>query len=340
MSSSQLIKLPEKYQPIFNLMESQRAIKLIKDTYEHKIAEALDLIRVSAPLMVASDTGVNDDLNGFERPVEFDLKETGKNVQIVQSLAKWKRIALKKYKFEVGKGLYTDMNAIRRDEDLDNIHSVYVDQWDWEKVITNEQRNMEYLKEVVRNLLRSLQETEDVLIRAFPEKNLVSKVPSDIFFITSQELEDLYPDKTSKERENLITKEHGAVFLSQIGKKLNSGEKHDGRSPDYDDWELNGDILVWYEPLQIALEISSMGIRVNKESLERQLREANKEYRKTLLYHKMLLNDELPLTIGGGLGQSRICMYLMRCIHIGEVQASIWPQEMIDEYHKKGVDFL
>lgn len=337
---SNYMHFPEGYKPAFQLIESERAVKLIKDTYEYKFAEALDLIRVSAPLIVESNIGINDDLNGYERKVEFDIKDTGKNVEIVQSLAKWKRIALKKYGFEVGKGLYTDMSAIRRDEKLDNIHSVYVDQWDWEKIITKEQRNMDYLRDVVIKLLKSLQDTEEVLIKAFPEKNLKPKVPSNIHFITSQELEDLYPDKTPKERENLITKKYKAVFLSQIGKKLKSGNKHDGRSPDYDDWELNGDILLWYEPLQIALEISSMGIRVNPESLEHQLKEAGKEYRKTLLYHTMLLNNELPLTIGGGLGQSRICMYLLGTVHIGEVQASIWPQKMVDYFREKGVEFL
>ena len=332
--------LPEVYHPIFSGLEAQKAIKLIKDTFERKIAEKLNLLRVSAPLMVPSDTGVNDMLNGFERPVEFEVKETHRNLQIVQSLAKWKRIALKRYGMEVGTGLYTDMNAIRRDEETDNIHSIYVDQWDWEKIIRKEDRNMEYLQKTVEDIFETFKLTEDVLINAYPEKKLERTLPEKISFVTSQELENLYPEKSPKERENLIAKEKGAVFISQIGKKLKSGVSHDGRSPDYDDWELNGDILFWYEPLKIALELSSMGIRVDKNSLERQLKEADAEDRKELLYHKMLLNNELPLTIGGGLGQSRICMYFMKTAHIGEVQSSVWPEEMIQEFRRKGIEFL
>jgi len=332
--------LPEVYRPIFSGLEAQKAIKLIKDTFERKIAEKLNLLRVSAPLMVPSDTGVNDMLNGFERPVEFEVKETHRNLQIVQSLAKWKRIALKRYGMEVGTGLYTDMNAIRRDEETDNIHSIYVDQWDWEKIIRKEDRTMEYLQKTVEDIFETFKLTEDVLINAYPEKKLERTLPEKISFVTSQELENLYPEKSPKERENLIAKEKGAVFISQIGKKLKSGISHDGRSPDYDDWELNGDILFWYEPLKIALELSSMGIRVDKNSLERQLKEADAEDRKELLYHKMLLNNELPLTIGGGLGQSRICMYFMKTAHIGEVQSSVWPEEMIQEFRRKGIEFL
>ncbi len=332
--------LPEVYHPIFSGLEAQKAIKLIKDTFERKIAEKLNLLRVSAPLMVPSDTGVNDMLNGYERPVEFEVKETHRNLQIVQSLAKWKRIALKRYGMEVGTGLYTDMNAIRRDEETDNIHSIYVDQWDWEKIIRKEDRTMEYLQKTVEDIFETFKLTEDVLINAYPEKKLERTLPEKISFVTSQELENLYPEKSPKERENLIAKEKGAVFISQIGKKLKSGVSHDGRSPDYDDWELNGDILFWYEPLKIALELSSMGIRVDKNSLERQLKEADAEDRKELLYHKMLLNDELPLTIGGGLGQSRICMYFMKTAHIGEVQSSVWPEEMIQEFRRKGIEFL
>ena len=332
--------LPEVYHPIFSGLEAQKAIKLIKDTFERKIAEKLNLLRVSAPLMVPSDTGVNDMLNGFERPVEFEVKETHRNLQIVQSLAKWKRIALKRYGMEVGTGLYTDMNAIRRDEETDNIHSIYVDQWDWEKIIRKEDRTMEYLQKTVEDIFETFKLTEDVLINAYPEKKLERTLPEKISFVTSQELENLYPEKSPKERENLIAKEKGAVFISQIGKKLKSGVSHDGRSPDYDDWELNGDILFWYEPLKIALELSSMGIRVDKKSLEKQLKEADAEDRKELLYHKMLLNDELPLTIGGGLGQSRICMYFMKTAHIGEVQSSVWPEEMIQEFRRKGIEFL
>ncbi len=332
--------LPEVYHPIFPGIEAQVAIKFIKDTFERKLAETLNLTRVSAPLMVPSDTGVNDMLNGYERPVEFEVKETHRNMQIIQSLAKWKRIALKKYGFEPHAGLYTDMNAIRRDEDTDNIHSIYVDQWDWERIITKEERNVEFLKKIVRLIFQAFKLTEDTLINAFPEKKLQRTVPDDIFFISSQELEDLYPDKRPKDREHLITKEKGAVFITQIGKKLKSGKPHDGRSPDYDDWELNGDILFWYEPLGISIELSSMGIRVDEKSLEKQLKEANAENRKEFLFHRMLLNGELPLTIGGGLGQSRICMYFMKTVHIGEVQSSVWPEEMVQEFREKGIEFL
>ena len=332
--------LPEVYHPIFSGMEAHKAIKLIKDTFERKLAAQLNLIRVSAPLMVPSDTGVNDMLNGYERPVEFEVKETHRNLQIVQSLAKWKRIALKRYGFEIGAGLYTDMNAIRRDEETDNIHSIYVDQWDWEKIIRKEDRTMEYLKKTVEDIYEAFKLTEEVLINAYPEKKLERTLPDKMSFITSQELENLYPEKSPKEREHLIAKEKGVVFVSQIGKKLKSGVSHDGRSPDYDDWELNGDILFWYEPLKISLELSSMGIRVDKKSLEKQLKEANAEDRKELMYHKMLLNDELPLTIGGGLGQSRICMYFMKTAHIGEVQSSVWPEEMVQEFRRKGIEFL
>jgi aspartate--ammonia ligase len=332
--------LPEVYHPIFPGIEAQVAIKFIKDTFERKLAETLNLTRVSAPLMVPSNTGVNDMLNGYERPVEFEVKETHRNMQIIQSLAKWKRIALKKYGFEPHAGLYTDMNAIRRDEDTDNIHSIYVDQWDWEKIIRKEDRTMDFLKKTVEDIYKVFKITEEALINAYPEKKLERTLPEKISFITSQELENLYPEKSPKERENIIAKEKGAIFISQIGKKLKSGVSHDGRSPDYDDWELNGDILLWYAPLNIALELSSMGIRVDKNSLEKQLKEAGAENRRELLYHKMLLNDELPLTIGGGLGQSRICMYFMKTVHIGEVQSSVWPEEMVREFKRKGIEFL
>ena len=332
--------VPQVYKPIFEKLEAQKAIKFIKDTFEKKLAETLNLIRVSAPLMVPSDTGVNDLLNGYERPVEFDVKETKKNLQIVQSLAKWKRIALKRYGFQPGSGLYTDMNAIRRDEDTDNLHSIYVDQWDWEKILTKEERNEEYLKKTVRQIFEAFKLTEDELIKAFPEKKLKKTIANDIFFISSQELEDLYPNERPKNREHLIAKEKGAVFITQIGKKLKSGKVHDGRSPDYDDWDLNGDIILWYEPLGISFELSSMGIRVDPTSLEKQLKESGEEKRKELLYHKMLLNNELPLTIGGGIGQSRICMYFMKTVHIGEVQCSVWPDEMVQEFRAKGIEFL
>ena len=332
--------IPSSYKPIFEKLEAQKVIKLIKDTFEKLLSEKLNLVRVSAPIIVPSDTGVNDLLNGYERPVEFDVKETKRKLQIVQSLAKWKRIALKKYGFNINEGLYTDMNAIRRDEDTDNIHSIYVDQWDCERIISKEERNVDYLKIIVRDIFDVFKMTENVLIENYPDKKLKKTLPNEIFFITSQELEDLYPDKNPKERENLITKEKEAVFIMKIGKKLKSGIPHDGRSPDYDDWELNGDILLWFEPLQIAIELSSMGIRVDQESLLKQLKEANAENRKELLYHKMLLNGELPLTIGGGLGQSRICMYFMKTIHIAEVQASVWPEEMIERFKEKGIEFL
>ena len=332
--------LPEVYHPIFSGIEVQTAIKLIKDTFERKLAEKLNLIRVSAPLMVPSDTGVNDMLNGYERPVEFEVKETHRKLQIIQSLAKWKRIALKRYGLKHGHGLYTDMNAIRRDEVTDNIHSIYVDQWYWEKIINKEERTMEYLQKTVEEIFEVFKLTEEILIKSFPEKKLAKTLPDKISFITSQELENLYPEKTPKEREHLISKEKGAVFISQIGKKLKSGKSHDGRSPDYDDWELNGDILFWYEPLNISLELSSMGIRVDQKSLEKQLKEAGAEDRKGLMYHKMLLNGELPLTIGGGLGQSRICMYFMKAVHIGEVQSSVWPEDMVEEFSRKGIEFL
>ena len=332
--------VPEVYQPIFVKLEAQKAIKFIKDTFERALAEALNLIRVSAPLMVPSNTGVNDLLNGVERPVEFDVLETKQKLQIVQSLAKWKRMALQKYGFKPGAGLYTDMNAIRRDEMTDNIHSIYVDQWDWEKIITKEERNEEYLKKTVRQIFNVFKVTEEKFIKEFPEKKLKKTVADDIFFITSQELEDLYPDKKPKEREHLITQKYGAVFISQIGKKLKSGIVHDGRSPDYDDWELNGDILLWYEPLNISIELSSMGIRVDPKSLDKQLKESGEDKRRSLEYHQKLLNNELPLTIGGGLGQSRICMYFMKTIHIGEVQSSVWPEEMVQKFKKKGIEFL
>ena len=340
MSSNSLNFIPDDYTPVFTTIEAAKAIKLIKDTYERNLAEELNLTRVSAPIIVPSDTGINDLLNGVERPVEFDVKDTGKNVQIVQSLAKWKRLALKRYGFKPDEGLYTDMNAIRRDESLDALHSVYVDQWDWERIITQEERNVEFLKDIVKKILNALRKTEKTLHEAFPEKKLPKAVPEDIFFLTTQELEDKYPNETPKKREELICKEHPAVFLMQIGKKLKSGIVHDGRSPDYDDWELNGDILLWYEPLKMAYEISSMGIWVNKESLLSQLKIANAENRKELMFHKMLLNDELPLTLGGGIGQSRLCMYLMKTIHIAEVQASVWPEEMVERYKKRGVVFL
>ncbi|MGI6254923.1 MAG: aspartate--ammonia ligase [Acutalibacter sp.] len=317
--------LPENYQPALGLYETQKAIGLIKNIFQVKLCAALHLKRVTAPLFVDPATGLNDDLNGVERPVSFDIPAVGIEGQVVHSLAKWKRLALHDYNFYVGNGLVADMNAIRRDEELDNLHSIYVDQWDWEKVIDESTRNEEYLKETVRRIVSAICGTLDELKWQF--SNLSTELCRDVTFIKSQELEDRYPDKTPKEREQLIVKEHGTVFIQQIGGKLKSGQPHDGRAPDYDDWSLNGDLLFWHEPLQCALEISSMGIRVDPESLDRQLTLAGCDSRRELPFHKMLLNGELPLTIGGGIGQSRLCMLLLGKAHIGEVQASLWDEE-------------
>ena len=323
---SELI-IPKEYSPVISQMETQRAIKKIKDYFQQELAYGLNLRRVTAPLFVDPERGLNDNLNGIERRVEFTLKGIGeKKVEVVQSLAKWKRMALGKYDIKAGHGLYTDMDAIRRDEDLDNIHSAYVDQWDWEKVITKEQRTTEYLHETVDTIYNSIKNLGDYVNRLYRE--IHTELPNEIFFITSQELEDMYPDKTPKEREALICKEHGAVFLEKIGGVLKSGERHDGRSPDYDDWELNGDILLWNDVLGIAFEISSMGIRVDAEAMDRQLSLAGADDRRNLEFQKAVLNDELPYSIGGGIGQSRLCMFFLRKAHIGEVQVSVWPSEM------------
>ena len=331
--------LPKDYEPAIGLMESQRAIKKIKDYFQQELAYGLNLRRVSAPLFVTPESGLNDNLNGFERRVNFTLKGMDEQpVEIVQSLAKWKRMALGKYGIEPGYGIYTDMNAIRRDEDLDNLHSVYVDQWDWEKVITKEQRTEEYLKEVVTTIYNAMKNLGDYVNRLY--RNIQTEIPNEIFFVTTQELEDMYPDKTPEEREDLITKEKGAVFIMKIGDKLASGEKHGGRAPDYDDWELNGDILVYYPVLDMSLELSSMGIRVDEESLARQLKLAGCEGRAELAYHKAVLNKELPYTIGGGIGQSRICMFFMQRAHIGEVQSSIWPDEVLETAKANGIHIL
>ena len=321
--------LPENYDALIDLMESQRAIKKIKDYFQQELAYGLNLRRVSAPLFVDPSTGLNDNLNGVERRVSFTLKDIDEmEVEVVQSLAKWKRMALGKYGIAPGHGIYTDMNAIRRDEELDNLHSVYVDQWDWEKVITKEQRCEEYLKETVITIYNAVKNLGDYVNRLY--RDIQTEIPNEIFFITTQELEDMYPDLTPKEREDAITKEHKAVFILGIGDTLKSGEKHDGRSPDYDDWKLNGDIL-FYDPLfDSAIELSSMGIRVDKAALEYQLQKSGCEDRRNLPFHKALLEDKLPLTMGGGIGQSRICMFFLRKAHIGEVQASIW-----DEYTHK-----
>ena len=317
--------IPEHYQPALGLYETQKAIGLIKNIFQVKLCAALHLKRVTAPLFVDPATGLNDDLNGVERPVSFDVPAVGKDAQVVHSLAKWKRLALKNYDFFVGKGLVADMNAIRRDEELDNLHSIYVDQWDWEKVIDESTRNEATLKDTVERIVSAICGTLDELKWQFSD--LSTELCRQVFFIKSQELEDLYPDKTPKEREQLIVKEHKTVFIQQIGGKLKSGKPHDGRAPDYDDWELNGDLLFWHEPLQCALEISSMGIRVDPESLDRQLTLAGCEERRKLPFHQMLLQGELPLTIGGGIGQSRLCMLLLGKAHVGEVQASLWDEE-------------
>ena len=317
--------IPEHYQPALGLYETQKAIGLIKNIFQVKLCAALRLKRVTAPLFVDPATGLNDDLNGVERPVSFDVPAVGKDAQVVHSLAKWKRLALKNYDFFVGKGLVADMNAIRRDEELDNLHSIYVDQWDWEKVIDESTRNEATLKDTVERIVSAICGTLDELKWQFSD--LSTELCREVFFIKSQELEDLYPDKTPKEREQLIVKEHKTVFIQQIGGKLESGKPHDGRAPDYDDWELNGDLLFWHEPLQCALEISSMGIRVDPESLDRQLTLAGCEERRKLPFHQMLLQGELPLTIGGGIGQSRLCMLLLGKAHVGEVQASLWDEE-------------
>ena len=319
--------IPDNYVPVIPPLETQRAIKKIKDYFQSELAYGLSLRRVSAPLFVIPESGMNDNLNGVERRVNFTLKDMGeKEVEIVQSLAKWKRYALGKYGIKPGNGIYTDMNAIRRDEDMDNLHSVYVDQWDWEKVITREQRTTEYLHETVTIIYNAIKNLGDYVNRLY--RDVQTEIPNEIYFITSQELEDLYPNKTPKEREDLICRDHGAVFIEKIGGALRSGEPHDGRSPDYDDWELNGDIILWNEVLGRAFEISSMGIRVDAEAMDRQLTLAGADERRAFPFHKAILNDELPYSIGGGIGQSRLCMFFLRKAHIGEVQVSVWPEDM------------
>ena len=316
--------LPEGYKTPLSVYEMQRAIEFIKSNFQSNLGHALNLRRVSAPLYVDENSGLNDNLSGVERPVSFDIPDVGTNAQVVHSLAKWKRLALKRYAFNPGKGLFTDMNAIRRDEEVDNIHSIYVDQWDWEKIITEEDRTVEYLKRTVRDIVGAICETADALNVAFP--SLKTKLCRDVTFITTQELEDMYPDLTGKEREHAICREHKTVFLMQIGRKLRSGKPHDNRAPDYDDWDLNGDILFWNDVLGSSFEISSMGIRVSPESLDRQLTEAGCDNRRSLPFHSMLLNNQLPLTMGGGIGQSRLCMLMIGTCHIGEVQCSLWDE--------------
>ncbi len=334
------VYVPEGYKSALSVYDTQRAIELIKETFQKNLRTALNLKRVSAPLFVSADTGLNDDLNGVERAVDFDVPAVGgKHFQVVHSLAKWKRLALKRYEFYVGNGLYTDMNAIRRDEDvLDNIHSVYVDQWDWEKIISREDRNVEYLKDTVRRIVSAICNTCDELMWEFPV--LKTQLNREVTFVTSQELEDMYPDLTPNQREYEFAKEHKTIFIMQIGKTLRSGTRHDGRAPDYDDWDLNGDIIFYNEVLDRAFEVSSMGIRVDEESLARQLKISGCENRRELLYHRMLLNGELPLTIGGGIGQSRLCMLLMGCAHIGEVQSGVWDDETREVCEKAGIFLL
>jgi len=331
--------IPEGYRPAIDIKETEIAIKLVKDYFERELARQLSLTRVSAPLFVKPESGLNDNLNGVERPVSFGVKEQNDAVvEIVHSLAKWKREALKRYGFSYGEGLYTDMNAIRRDEDTDNIHSIFVDQWDWEKIIDKEERNEATLKTIVKKVYTALRNTEHYIAGIYDYIGEI--LPETITFVTSQELEDRFPDKTPKEREYLIAKEAGAVFIMQIGGALASGKPHDGRAPDYDDWKLNGDIIVYYPVLDIALELSSMGIRVDEDSLLEQLKIANCMDRASLPFQKALLNKELPYTVGGGIGQSRICMFYLRKAHIGEVQASIWPDEVIQEATRRGVPLL
>ncbi len=332
------IYIPDGYTPKLDVYDTQRAISYIKQTFQEEFSKALNLKRVSAPLFVTEDSGLNDNLNGYERPVSFDVPAVGTEAQVVHSLAKWKRLALKRYRFSVGNGLYTDMNAIRRDEELDNIHSIYVDQWDWEKVITADNRNLDYLKLIVRAIVGAICDTNDRLHVRYPQ--LQVELNRNVSFITTQELEDLYPDLTGSERENAYAKEHRTVCIMQIGGALASGKPHDGRAPDYDDWSLNCDIFFWNDVLGRALEISSMGIRVDAEALDKQLTIADCDERRTLPFHKMLLNNELPLTIGGGIGQSRLSMLMMGCAHIGEVQSSIWDAETYAACEKAGIPLL
>ncbi|MBE6019415.1 MAG: aspartate--ammonia ligase [Clostridiales bacterium] len=331
--------IPKGYDPILDPTETQRAIKRIKDHFQRELSHSLNLGRVTAPLFVFPESGLNDNLNGYERRVDFTIKDLDeRKVEVVQSLAKWKRMALGRYDIAPGVGLYTDMNAIRRDEELDNLHSIYVDQWDWEKVITADQRNVEFLEQTVRIIYRCLKDLADYVNDQYPALRI--DLPEKIKFIDSQELEDWYSNKTPKERERLATEEYGAVFIKRIGGKLRSGKPHDGRAPDYDDWELNGDILLWNPVLQDAFEISSMGIRVDSESMLRQLEIDGKEDRKELKFHQDVINNRLPLTIGGGIGQSRLCMYFLKKAHIGEVQVSVWPEEMYEECAENNIFLL
>ncbi|WP_125571740.1 aspartate--ammonia ligase [Lacticaseibacillus songhuajiangensis] len=333
------LTIPEHYDPKLSVRQTQEAIRYIRETFQDEFGKELNLSRLSAPMMLEKSTGLNDNLNGYETPVSFTMQEMpGKTIEIVHSLAKWKRWALGHFQFGVHEGLYTNMNAIRKDEELDNIHSIYVDQWDWEKVITKEERTTETLKTTVRQIFKVIKHMEHEVWYKYPEA--VHHLPDEIHFVTTQELEDRWPDYTPKQREDAITKELGCVFLMQIGGKMKSGKIHDGRAADYDDWKLNGDILFWYEPLQKALEISSMGIRVDAKAMAEQLKAADQEERLSLPYHKMIMGEELPFTIGGGIGQSRLCMLLLGRAHVGEVQASVWPQDMLDQCAAAGINIL
>ena len=333
--------IPENYKSILSIYDTQKAISLLKRLFEDNLGAKLNLYRVSAPLFVDENSGLNDNLNGYERPVSFDILRSEHRAEVVQSLAKWKRLALKRYGFYPGKGIYTDMNAIRRDEDeLDNLHSVYVDQWDWEKVILQENRNLDYLKLTVMDIVSAICDTQDTMQAIYPQLSVLPKLNRQVSFVTSQQLEDMYPDLSSKERENAYLKDHGTAFIIGIGAPLKSGKPHDGRAPDYDDWSLNGDIMFWYDVLGCAMEISSMGIRVDPEAMDRQLTMAGCDSRRELPYHKALLKGELPLTIGGGIGQSRLSMLLLGKAHIGEVQASIWDETTVEKCEEAGVILL
>ena len=333
-------KIPAGYRSLLGVYDTQKAIGLLHHLFEDSLSGALRLRRVSAPLFVSVSSGLNDDLNGVERPVSFEIRNVDQTAAVVHSLAKWKRLALHRYRFQPGEGLYTDMNAIRRDEDLDNLHSAYVDQWDWEKVITAGDRNLDTLKSTVSSIVHALASTQRVLKSTFPQLEVLPDIDQAVAFITSQELEDLFPDKTPKEREHLFVKDHPTTFLMGIGGKLRSGAPHDGRAPDYDDWDLNGDLLVWDSVGQRSFEVSSMGIRVDEESLARQLQLAGCEERRELPFHKMLLNGELPLTMGGGIGQSRVSMLLLGKAHIGEVQSSLWDEANIQAAEAAGITLL
>ena len=332
------IHIPAGYRPVLDAYDTQRAIAYIKQTFQEEFSAALNLKRVSAPLFVTREAGLNDNLHGHERPGSFDVPAVGTDAQVVHSLAKWKRLALKRYHFTLGNGLYTDMNAIRRDEELDNIHSIYVDQWDWEKIITRENRNLEYLQLIVRSIVRAICNTNDRLHVRFPQLRV--ELSREVSFVTTQELEDLYPELSGSQRERAYVKEHPTACIMQIGKKLRSGKIHDGRAPDYDDWDLNCDIFFWDDVLGRALEISSMGIRVDAESLDRQLKLSGCDNRRELPFHKMLLANQLPLTIGGGIGQSRLSMLLLGCAHIGEVQSSVWDHDTMEACEKAGIPLL